>query len=142
MSLTPLALSPPSTARPTPSQRTTSGFPSPADDYLEAPLDLHRRLVPHPAATFFMRVEGQAQAAAGFRDQDLLVVDRSLTPRRGDWVIAAIDGELCLQRLDGDDRRRWLCPATPGQARLPLGDDDCRLWGVVSHVIHGLRRGC
>ncbi|GGY05427.1 hypothetical protein GCM10007160_36320 [Litchfieldella qijiaojingensis] len=120
-------------------KRGASGFPSPADDYLDTPLDLHRHLVPRPSSTFFMQVEGNAQAHAGFHDGDLLVVDRSLATRPGHWVIAVIEGELCLQRLAGTSRYLWLCSAHPNQSRLPLeADGDCRLWGVVSHVIHTL----
>lgn len=123
-----------------PQRRGASGFPSPADDYLEAPLDLHRHLVPHPASTFFMQVEGNDQAQAGFHDGDLLVVDRSLTARPGHWVIAIIEGALCLQRLEGTGRHQWLCPADPRRPRLPPeADRDCRLWGVVSHVVHDFR---
>lgn len=123
---------------PQPSGRGASGFPSPADDYLDAPLDLHRHLVPRPSSTFFMRVEGNAQARAGFHHGDLLVVDRSLAARAGHWVIAIIEGELCLQRLEGTNQNQWLRPSNPHGTRLPL-DDDHRLWGVVSHVIHDLQ---
>ncbi|WP_148254366.1 translesion error-prone DNA polymerase V autoproteolytic subunit [Aidingimonas lacisalsi] len=126
---------------PDPFARSASGFPSPADDYREAPLDLHRYLVPHPAATFFMRIADDTQARGGFQRGDLLIVDRSLTAQRGDWIIAVLDGELCLQQLDGNRHRSWLCPAHPDHARIPLDDEhDIRLWGVVSHVIHSCRR--
>ncbi|MBD3895814.1 translesion error-prone DNA polymerase V autoproteolytic subunit [Halomonas sp. ML-15] len=122
-------------------RRGASGFPSPADDYLDAPLDLHRQLVPRPASTFFMRVEDSSQAASGFQRGDLLVVDRGLTPQRGDWVVAVIDGELCLRQLDGRQQRLWLCPPSRSQARLPLdGESDCRLWGVVHYLVHGCRQ--
>ncbi|MFC3282445.1 LexA family protein [Litchfieldella rifensis] len=131
-------MSPAPPSPPLPLRRGASGFPSPADDYLDAPLDLHRHLVPRPASTFFMLVEGNTQASAGFQHGDLLVVDRSLTPRPGHWVIAVIEGELCLQRLEGTHQRLWLRPTEPDADRLPL-DDECRLWGVVSHVIHDLQ---
>ena len=57
-----------------------AGFPSPAEQYLEPPLDLNELLVKRPAATYFVRVEGDSMIGAGIRDKDLLVVDRSLTP--------------------------------------------------------------
>lgn len=124
-------------------RRGASGFPSPADDYLETPLDLNLRLIPHPASTFFMRVEGQALAKEGFAHGDLLVVDRAQTPHPGHWVVAVIDGQLALQKLEGRGHRRWLRGSDTRQARLPLDDegDDHRLWGLVCHVIHDCRRG-
>ena len=59
-----------------------AGFPSPAEQYLEPPLDLNELLVKRPAATYFVRVEGDSMIGAGIHDGDLLVVDRSLRPAR------------------------------------------------------------
>ena len=74
-----------------------AGFPSPAEQYLEPPLDLNELLVKRPAATFFVRVEGDSMIGAGIRDKDLLVVDRSLTPANGDIIIASVDGEFTVK---------------------------------------------
>ena len=71
--------------------RRCAGFPSPAEQYLEPPLDLNELLVKRPAATFFVRVEGDSMINAGIHDKDLLVVDRSLTPSNGDIIIASVD---------------------------------------------------
>lgn len=123
-----------------PERRGASGFPSPADDHREASLDLNLHLVPHPASTFFMRVTGHDLIGAGFHHGDLLIVDRAQTPRPGQWVVAVIDGDLTLRRLEGQGTRRWLRGGDTRQARLPLdGDNDCRLWGLVCHVVHDCR---
>ena len=74
-----------------------AGFPSPAEQYLEPPLDLNELLVKRPAATYFVRVEGDSMIGAGIRDKDLLVVDRSLTPANGDIIIASVDGEFTVK---------------------------------------------
>ena len=76
-----------------------AGFPSPAEQYLEPPLDLNELLVKRPAATFFVKVEGDSMINAGIHDKDLLVVDRSLTPANGDVIIAAVDGEFTVKTL-------------------------------------------
>ena len=47
--------------------RVAAGFPSPADDYIEGKLDLNEHLVKRPAATFFVRVEGDSMIGAGGR---------------------------------------------------------------------------
>lgn len=60
-----------------------AGFPSPADDFLDSPLDLNRELVHNPASTFFVRVSGDSMAGDGIGDGDLLVVDRSVEPYDG-----------------------------------------------------------
>ena len=68
-----------------------AGFPSPAEQYQEPPLDLNELLVKRPAATYFVRVEGDSMVGAGISDGDLLVVDRSLRPVDGDVIIASVE---------------------------------------------------
>ena len=78
--------------------RVRAGFPSPADDHLEAEINLHEHVVKRPAATYFVRAEGDSMLGDGIHDGDLLVVDRSLeleviaegveTEAQRDWLIA------------------------------------------------------
>ena len=75
------------------------GFPSPADDHIEGKLDLNRHLIRRPAATFFIRAQGESMKDAGIFDGDLLIVDRGIVPRAGDIVIAVLHGELTVKRL-------------------------------------------
>ncbi len=76
-----------------------AGFPSPADDYIDQKLDLHSHLVRNPAATFFLRAQGDSMIGAGIHDGDLLVVDRSLEAAHNRVAIVALDGELTVKRL-------------------------------------------
>ena len=50
----------------------SAGFPSPADDHLDPPLDLNRELVRNPGATFFARVAGDSMQDDGIADGDLV----------------------------------------------------------------------
>src|SRR5271170_4231392 len=81
------------------SSTISAGFPSPADEFIEAKLDLNELLVKHPVATFFMRVSGNSMQDCGIQDKDILIVDRSLTPTNGKIVIAIINGQLTVKRL-------------------------------------------
>src|SRR5208283_3271949 len=58
--------------------KVAAGFPSPADDYIEKNLDLNELLVQKPAATFFVRAQGESMLGAGIHPNDILVVDRSI----------------------------------------------------------------
>ena len=62
-------------------------------------LDLNELLVKRPAATYFVRVEGDSMVGAGISDGDLLVVDRSLRPADGDVIIASVDGDFTVKTL-------------------------------------------
>jgi DNA polymerase V len=67
--------------------KVAAGFPSPADDYVEKTLDLNELLVQKPAATFFVRAQGESMLGAGIHPNDILGVDRSLEPVAGKIVI-------------------------------------------------------
>ncbi len=114
-----------------------AGFPSPADDYLERGLDLHELLVDHPAATFFVRVQGESMSGAGLASGDILIVDRSLTPQSGKVVIALLNGEFTVKRLVRKDKQVSLVPDNPRyKTILVTPEDDFQIWGVVTYVIH------
>ena len=116
--------------------RIAAGFPSPADDHLEAPLDLNEHLVKHPAATFVVRVDGDSMIGAGICDGDLLVVDRSLEASSGSIVVAVVDGELTVKRLWTRGRRVRLLAENPAYKPIEIGEGaELVVWGVVAHVI-------
>ncbi len=117
--------------------RVSAGFVSPADDHLEAELDLNEYLIKHPAATFFVRVKGDSMQEAGIFDNDILIVDRSLTPQNNDVVIAAVAGELTVKRLVVKLGKPWLYPANPSYKPIPIREgSELTVWGVVIHTIH------
>lgn len=117
--------------------RVQAGFPSPADDYIEAQLDLNEYLIKHPAATFFVRAEGQSMIGANIQSGDLLIVDRSLSPTHGKIVIAAIQGELTVKRLYQQNGKIQLHPENPEFPIIDISEhSELVIWGVVTHIIH------
>ena len=117
----------------------SAGFPSPADDFLDRPLDLNEHLVRNPAATFFVRVSGDSMLGAGIHNGDILIVDRSLDPTPGRIVIAAVDGELTVKRLVQEGERWLLVAENDGYPAIALDEvGDSLIWGVVRHVIHSV----
>ena len=114
-----------------------AGFPSPADDYLEDRIDLTRELVRNPTSTFLARVRGESMVDAGLRDGDLVLIDRSLSPRPGSMVLAWVDDGFTVKTLHRRDGRFWLRAANPAFPDLELHpEDNPHIWGVVTHVIH------
>lgn len=125
-------------------EAVAAGFPSPADDYVEARIDLNRELIASPLSTFFMRVCGDAMRGDGIVDGDLLVIDRGLDPRPGRVVVAAHAGRFLVRRLVRRHDRLWL-EASDGSSApllLPAVEEggDPELWGVVIHAVHHLGR--
>ena len=119
------------------SHKVPAGFPSPADDYVDQRLDLNSHLVDHPAATFYVKVQGESMIGASIHDGDMLVVDRALEPVDGKIVIASVNGELTVKRLKISEEGVWLMPENPAYPPLKISEGlDCVIWGVVAHVIH------
>jgi len=117
----------------------SAGYPSPADDYLDSPLDLNQYLITHPTATFFVRVAGESMREAGIHSGDVLIVDRALTPRNGSIVIAVVNGELTVKRLSTQRGQLVLMPENPQYTPLPITEATAfDVWGVVTYVIHRL----
>ena len=119
----------------------SAGFPSPAESYIERPLDLNELLVSHPAATFFVRVQGESMINAGICDGDLLIVDRAQKAKSGDIVIALLYGEFTVKRWIHTQNRHALLSENPDYPAIPISpESDFTIWGVVTHAIHMLKR--
>jgi DNA polymerase V len=119
--------------------KVAAGFPSPADDYVEKTLDLNELLIQKPAATFFVRAEGESMLGAGIHPDDILVVDRSIEPVSGKIVICALNGELTVKRLQKTGQQVVLAAENPAYADIPINEAiDMVIWGVVTSVIHAL----
>ncbi len=127
--------------RPLFGHKVKAGFPSPADDFVEAWLDLNEHLIEHRDATFFLQASGDSMIGAGIQEGSLLVVDRSLEARHGDIVIAVIDNELTVKRLDKRRGRIRLVAENPAYAPIELQDgQELTVWGVVTSVIQRIKR--
>jgi DNA polymerase V len=119
-----------------------AGFPSPADDHLDEPIDLTRLMIQNPPATFLWRVDGSSMQDAGIFDGDLIVVDRSLDPRDGDVVVATVHGERSLKRLNIREGRPRLSLENESMAPYEVPEDaEVDVWGVVVCNVHWHRRG-
>jgi len=127
--------------RPLFGHKVKAGFPSPADDFVEAWLDLNEHLIEHRDATFFLQVSGDSMTGAGIQEGNLLVVDRSLEARHGDIVIAVIDNELTIKRLEKRRGKIRLIAENPAYAPIELQDgQELIIWGVVTSVIQRIKR--
>ena len=117
--------------------RVAAGFPSPADDFIEEKLDLNELLITHPAATFFIRVEGDSMQGAGICGGDILIVDRSLPPSDNKIVIAVLDGELTVKRIRIDGTSVMLLPENQDFEPIVVTQEmQFDVWGVVTSIIH------
>jgi len=117
-----------------------AGFPSPAQDWYEGPIDLTEMLVDDQAATFVVRVSGHSMTDAGIWDGDELLVDRSKTPRDGDVVVAVLDGELTVKRLRLTGSGVVLQAESAEYPDIVVPElSDLQVWGVVTYCLHHVK---
>ncbi|MDU4355179.1 MAG: translesion error-prone DNA polymerase V autoproteolytic subunit [Phytobacter diazotrophicus] len=111
------------------------GFPSPAADYVEQRIDLNELLIHHPSATYFVKAAGDSMVEAGISDGDLLVVDSSRTAQHGDIVIAAVDGEFTVKRLQLRPTIQ-LNPMNSAYSPIIVSNEDTLdIFGVVTFIV-------
>jgi DNA polymerase V len=114
----------------------SAGFPSPADDYSEARLDLNKELITNESATFYARVRGDSMTLAGISDGDLLIIDKSKTPVNGSIVVCLIDGEFTVKRLQKKGNQFYLMPENDNYQPIKIKpENDVTIWGVVTYTI-------
>ncbi len=108
---------------------TMGAFPSPAQDYVEKELDLNELCIRRRASTFFVRASGCSMQEFGPCDGDIMVVDRAEKAIHGDIVVAEVDGEFTVKRLQLKPRLALL-PMNP--AFPIIYPDELQLLGVVT----------
>ena len=100
-------------------------------------LNLHDYLVQHPSATFCVKAIGDSMVDAGIKSSDVMVIDRALTPKNNDIILAVIDGEFTVKRIKKNDDELYLIPANENYRPMKITEDmDFQVWGVVTFIIH------
>ena len=116
-----------------------AGFPSPAEDYLTRTIDFNKDMIKNPEATFYGEVEGDSMIGIGIEDGDIAVIDRSIEPEDGDIVVAYLEGEFNVKRLDLSHKKDGyieLKSENPHAPNFRINEyDDFMVWGVVIYTI-------
>lgn len=119
-------------------ERASCGFPSPAQDYIEAELDLNEYCIQRRSSTFFVRAIGNSMTDIGLHSGDLMIVDKAEQARHGDIVIAEIDGEFTVKRLLLTPRP-GLQAMNPSYPTLFPDPEQLQIFGVVTAFVHKTR---
>ena len=120
-----------------PSAKAT-GFGAAADDFMEKGIDLNEQLIRNKPATFFMRVRSNSMQDAGIFNGDVVIVDRSINPVSGKVVIAVLNGDMIIRRLEKLKNNVRLISESNKLSPIEI-DPSCEefsIWGVVTYVIH------
>lgn len=138
--LIPAVSEPPQLTFPLFTERCPAGFPSPAQDYVEAELDLNDYCIQRRHSTFFVRAIGNSMSDIGLKCGDLMVVDKAERAQHGDIVIAEIDGEFTVKRLLLKPRPALQAMNAAFPTLFP-DPEHLEIFGVVMAFIHKTRGG-
>ena len=111
-----------------------AGWPSPAEEELLDTLSLDELLIQNREATFMLKVTGDSMSGAGILPGDMVLVDKHLTAKNGDIIIAEVDGQWTMKYLKKRGDSVALLPANPKYAPIKP-KSELRIAGVVTAVI-------
>ncbi len=88
-----------------------AGMPTPVADVVPTALTVDEHLIANPSKTILIKVKGDSMADEGIFQGDVVVVEKRATANVGDIVVAIVDNEFTLKRLDREKGRVVLRPA-------------------------------
>ncbi len=116
-----------------------TGFGAAADDYMERGIDLNEQLIRNKPATFFFRMNSDAMIDVGIHSGDTLIVDRSIKAVNGKIVVAILNGEMLVRKLQMDMKGVILIAENKKYANVRVDEfSNYAAWGVVVYSIHAL----
>lgn len=119
----------------------SAGFPSPVEDSRLRSIDLNQLLIKHQAATFLVQASGESMLEAGILPGDYLIVDKSLTAKTGDIVIAYTGGEFLVKRLRKINQVLHLVAENKNlNFKAIKVNNEVMIWGVVSGVVRNIKK--
>ena len=114
-----------------------TGFGAAADDYMERGIDLNEQLIRNKPATFFFRMNSDAMIDAGIHSGDILIVDRSIKATSGKVIVAVLNGELLVRRLQTHIKGVTLSAENKKYGNIQVDEfSGYAAWGVVIYSIH------
>jgi repressor LexA len=124
-------------ARPLATNPVRAGLPEAADDTDADALTIDDYLIERPSDTVLIRVKGDSMIDAGILEGDLVVVEKRHDARKGEIVVAIVDNQFTLKRLDVDRGEFILRAENKGYAPIrPEGA--LEIFGVMVGLVRKL----
>lgn len=111
-----------------------AGFPSAAEEETLDTMSIDDFLIENKEASYLLRVKGDSMIDAGIREGDMVIVERSNTPRSGDIVIAEVDGEWTMKYLRKNGKTFYLESANKRYKPI-YPKDELKIAAVVKAVV-------
>lgn len=113
-----------------------SGFESPALDYMEERIDFTKTFVKNPLCTYVFECRNDSMLNAFIPPNGKVFIDRSLTPKNGDIVVAVLNGEFTIKWLRKNDHKSFLVPGNRRYREIEItAEMNLEIWGVVVLIV-------
>lgn len=112
-----------------------AGFPTPSEETLHENISLDDWVIDKKEASFMLKVKGDSMQDAGILDGDMVIVERTTSPRVGQIVIAEVDGAYTMKYLKKTPSgKMYLEPANKNFKPIHP-KEDLRINAVVKAVV-------
>ena len=111
-----------------------AGFPSPAEEELSDTMSFDDYLIDNKEASYILKVKGDSMIDAGICEGDMVVVERTNSPKPGNIVIAEIDGEWTMKYLRVRAGKYYLEPANKNYKPI-VPEGELKIAAVVKAVV-------
>ena len=125
-------------------ERVAAGTPAFVQEHIEQALDMNEYLIRNEGSTFVVKANSLSMFDAGIDIDDPLIVDRSITAKSGDIVIALIDNDFTVKRLMIDKQfnppKVWLKAENKDYQNIYIEEgQQLEIWGVVTFNLKRMR---
>jgi SOS-response transcriptional repressor LexA len=110
----------------------TTGFQSPAQDYVEPVVDLAALLDLRRPGLYPVRVVGQELRGRGIQHGDILIANAAAEPTAGRVCVAFLHGEVMLATLTRKGEAWWLAPANREPVEVC---EDVEIWAIIKALV-------
>lgn len=113
----------------------TTGFASPAGDYLESRIDLVDTLDLRRPSRYPVRIEGDALLSQGVISGDILIVDTALEPVHGKIAVVMLEERTLAGRLAYRHGGWWLHSGQSNTEPVRIEGDEAEIWGLAVALV-------
>ena len=111
-----------------------AGFPTPAEEELIDTLSLDEYLVQNPNSSFLLKVNGDSMIDAGINPEDIVIVERGVSAKNGDVVLAEVDREWTLKYFKKSNGKITLIPANKNYPEI-IAREELKIAGVIRGLV-------
>lgn len=115
-----------------------AGHPVATEGVAAEPFFVDDYIVRQPSKTVMITVKGESMIEAGINHGDIAVVERDLTAKVGDFVVAIVDNEFTLKEL-GSERGQFVLKPHNKAFQIIRPKGNLEIYGVLVGIIRRYR---